>query len=195
MVESTRMCCFDLKTNNFTFHEDNYDIKELLEGEVTVSIFISQREHGVHEQGVGLQAECVSELWRRQLALKDLSGSLARNAAHISSVTLLYFQDLCSSRTVRNGVIIYDQRLISFTSDEHVITHEDTVHTSQQLVLLAWGRPSPDLKQELTTFCGQVWSSSCCTRGEDEVNDPKLIVPLRKRVEWKFPQSEPVPVW
>lgn len=79
---------------HFTFHKDNHHVKKLLEGEVTVSIFISEREHGVYEQGVGLEAESIGKLRRCQLALENLSGFLVGNATHVASVTLLNFQDL-----------------------------------------------------------------------------------------------------
>lgn len=50
------------KTSQATFHENHHNIKELLKGQVTVSILISEREHGVHEQGVRFEPQCVSKL-------------------------------------------------------------------------------------------------------------------------------------
>lgn len=38
-----------LNAHEPAFHKDNDDIEELLEGEVTVSVLICEREHGVHE--------------------------------------------------------------------------------------------------------------------------------------------------
>lgn len=138
-----------LRTTGFTFHKDNNNIKKFLKGQVTVSIFISQREHGGHKQGVSFEAKCVSKLWRRQLALENLSGSLAGKATHISGVTLLYFQNLHSEVTVRDSVIICHHSIISPTSAEDIIKDEFTVTSNQQLVLLAWGWLQLNLKQDV----------------------------------------------
>ena len=87
------MCCCFIWVH-FTLHEDNDDIQKLLEGQIAVAVFVGQREHGVHKQGVGLEAQGLRELGGRQLTLKYLPGLLAGHAAHVARVTLLYLQHL-----------------------------------------------------------------------------------------------------
>lgn len=55
-----------------TFHKDHQDIKELSEGQVAISVLVSQREHGLHKHVLGLEAQGLSKLGPAQLTCQGL---------------------------------------------------------------------------------------------------------------------------
>lgn len=101
-----------------TFHEDDNHVQELLEGQVAVPVLVSQREHGLHKQGVGLEAQCVGELRGRELTPQHLTGFPPGDTAQIAGVTLVYFQDLNQRMTsvARPHVTITSPSLSAFNN-------------------------------------------------------------------------------
>ena len=48
--------------SGLTLHEDGDDVQELLHGQVSVAVLVGQREHGLDEEGAGLEAQGAGEL-------------------------------------------------------------------------------------------------------------------------------------